>query len=163
IVILLRLLWMFPGAQVSYFVRRKFLRQGNRKPPARQIFVVGWAGMRGVVSLAAALSLPTALKTGAPFPARNLIIFLTFSGILVTLVLQGLTLPPLIRILGLAGSGAKRDEEDAARLAMVEAALTHLATVRTQDDDVWAELYDEFEQQYRRKLLAVSNTEHGEG
>ena len=60
--------------------------------------------MRGVVALAAAISLPETLKDGSPFPQRNLIIFVTFSVIFVTLVVQGLTLPPLIRRLGLAGS-----------------------------------------------------------
>ncbi len=73
--------------------------------------------MRGVVSLAAAIALPATLANGAPFTQRNLIIFLTFIVILVTLVLQGLTLPPLIRALGLAGAAAagipRKEKRDA--------------------------------------------------
>lgn len=66
----------------------------------RQIFVVGWTGMRGVVSLGAALALPALLADGSPFPQRNLIVFLAFCAICVTLVLQVVTLPHLIRALG---------------------------------------------------------------
>src|SRR5439155_695370 len=69
-------------------------------PPWQHVAIVGWAGMRGVVSLAAAFALPLALPTGQPFPGRDYILFVAFSVILVTLVLQGLTLPVLIRKLG---------------------------------------------------------------
>src|SRR6266851_1396820 len=126
IVIVLRMLWMFPGAHLSRLIRLRFLHQSYAVPSAKQIFVVGWTGMRCVVALAAAIALPEALSDGSPFPQRNLIIFLTFSVILVTLVLQGLTLPPLIRALGLAGSKGYESEEEEARKAMVEAALAHL-------------------------------------
>ncbi len=91
-------------------------------PPVKGIFIIGWTGMRGVVALAAALALPVTLSDGSPFPQRNLIIFLTFSVILVTLVLQGLTLPPLIRKLGLAGQSMIAVEEHEARRIIVEAA-----------------------------------------
>jgi len=77
LLILLRLAWVFPGARLSYFLRRRIGHQKEALPQARQIFVVGWTGMRGVVSLAAALALPTLLKDGSPFPHRDLIIFLT--------------------------------------------------------------------------------------
>jgi CPA1 family monovalent cation:H+ antiporter len=63
------------------------------------VFIMGWCGMRGIVSLAAALALPQTLEDGSAFPERDLIIFLTFVVIAVTLVLQGLTLTPLIRML----------------------------------------------------------------
>ena len=111
LVIVLRLLWVFPGASLSYWIRRRFLRQNEARPPLRQLFITGWTGMRGVIALAAALSLPQQLADGRPFPQRNLIIFLTFSVILVTLVLQGLTLPTLIRALGLAGSAGPDHEK----------------------------------------------------
>src|SRR2546423_8402620 len=103
VVILLRLVWVFPGARLSYFIRRTILGQPEKTPPARSLFVVGWTGMRGVIALAAALALPQVLSDGSPFPRRNLIIFLTFCVILVTLVGQGLSLPAVIRALGLAG------------------------------------------------------------
>src|SRR5437588_388017 len=99
VVVLLRLFWVFPGARLAYFVRRRILGQRENTPPARQIFVVGWTGMRGVIALAAALALPQMLSDGRPFPQRNLIIFLTFCVIVVTLVGQGLSLPVVIRAL----------------------------------------------------------------
>jgi NhaP-type Na+/H+ or K+/H+ antiporter len=74
-------------------------------PGGKQIFIVAWTGMRGVLALAAAISLPTVLQNGAPFPQRNVIIFLTFCVIFATLVLQGLTLPAVIRKLGLSAGG----------------------------------------------------------
>src|SRR6267143_4410076 len=83
VVILLRLFWAFPGAHLAYFIRRRFLHQNEHVPPARQIFVFGWTGMRGVIALAAAMALPRTLAAGSPFPLRDLIIFLTFSVILV--------------------------------------------------------------------------------
>ncbi len=95
VVILLRLVWVYPGALVSNFIRRRILHQTETVPTPQEVFIVGWTGMRGVVALAAAISLPEYLGNGAPFPQRNLIIFLTFCVIFVTLVLQGLTLPSL--------------------------------------------------------------------
>src|SRR5262249_61373036 len=86
-------------------------------------FLMGWIGMRGIVSLAAALALPLATASGAPFPFREDIILLTFSVIIVTLVLQGLTLAPLLRRLGLRDDSALADEELRARDAAVAAAL----------------------------------------
>src|SRR5207245_3895434 len=117
----------------AYFIRRRFLGQDEGVPPARQIFVTGWTGMRGVISLAAALSLPEVLADGRPFPRRNLILFLTFSVILVTLVLQGLTLPWLIRILGLSGAAGLNCEEQEARRIVLEKALQHVEEARRKD------------------------------
>ncbi len=88
LLILLRLMWMFPGAYLANVIRRRFLHQPEQLPPARHIFIVGWTGMRGVVSLAAAIALPQTLANGVPFAQRNMIVFLTFSVILVTLVLR---------------------------------------------------------------------------
>jgi len=113
--ILLRLIWMFPGAYLANLIRKRILHQNERLPAPREIFVVGWTGMRGVISLAAAIALPQTLANGSPFAQRNMIIFLAFSVILVTLVLQGLTLPPLIRALGLAGVSTPHPEENEAR------------------------------------------------
>ena len=79
IVILLRLLWIYPGAYIAYLLRTRVLHQKYPLPSVKQIFVVGWTGMRGVVALAAALALPETLADGRPFPQRNLIVFLTFS------------------------------------------------------------------------------------
>jgi monovalent cation/hydrogen antiporter len=156
IVILLRMIWMFPGAYISTFVRSRVFHQNVGKPSVRQIFVVGWTGMRGVLALAAAISLPEVLRDGSSFPHRNLIVFLTFSVILVTLVLQGLTLPPLIRALGLAGKGGHSSEEKEARQAMVEAALAHLEDARAKDAGALAGIYEELGQKYRHRLAKLT-------
>src|SRR6266849_335540 len=156
IVIVLRMLWMFPGAHLSRFIRSCFLHQNYAVPSAKQIFVVGWTGMRGVVALAAAIALPEALSDGSPFPQRNLIIFLTCSVILVTLVLQGLTLPPLIRALGLAGKAGNDGEEDEARRIITSTALSHLESARGQDLEDFAAVYDDLARRYTRRLASLS-------
>ncbi len=155
VVILLRLVWMFPGAYSANLIRRRVLKQNVTVPAARQIFVLGWTGMRGVVALAAAISLPDKLADGTDFPQRNLIIFLTFSVILVTLVLQGLTLPPLIRALGLAGRSGRDEEEDQARKLMVEAALKFLGEERERDAGSFTDVYDEIAHRYEHRLALL--------
>ncbi|HEY2459657.1 MAG TPA: Na+/H+ antiporter [Candidatus Acidoferrum sp.] len=158
LVIALRLLWIFPGAYVSNFIRRRIFHQKEPLPSPRAIFVVGWTGMRGVIALAAALSLPLTLGDGSPFPQRNLIIFLTFCVILVTLVLQGLTLPALIRGLGLAlPPGIDREEENARR-TMLGTALQYIEEQRTADQNsqLTAE-FDDLASHYARRLASLTN------
>jgi len=155
-VIVLRLLWMYPGSQLAYLIRARMLHQKYAKPSAKQIFVVGWTGMRGVVALAAAIALPEILSDGSPFPQRNLIIFLTFSVILVTLVLQGLTLPPLIRALGLAGKAGSDGEEEEARRIITSTALSHLENARGADLEDFAAVYDDLSRRYTRRLASLS-------
>lgn len=120
-----RLVWMFPGAYVPRFLFPK-LRAKNPYPPWQAVVIAGWTGMRGVVSLAAALSLPVATAGGAPFPARDLIIFLTFTAILATLVLQGLTLPPLIRWLAVGEDKTPEREEQHARVEIAKAGVARV-------------------------------------
>ena len=124
-VIVVRLAWVFPGSYLPRWLSGR-VRARERAPSPRAVLIVGWAGMRGVVSLAAALALPLTVKGGAPFPERDLVIFLTFSVILATLVGQGLTLPWLIRRLGVGDDGSAAHEELHAREAAVEAALARL-------------------------------------
>lgn len=156
VLIVLRLIWMFPGARISNIIRRRLLHQNVPIPDERSVFIVGWTGMRGVVALAAAISLPEMLGNGDPFPHRGAMIFLTFCVILVTLVLQGLTLPPLIRRLGLGGqSGKPRGEEDARR-AMVEAALAYLEHSRDISDQGLAPVYDDLIRLQQRRLQLLT-------
>src|SRR4051812_73775 len=155
LVIVLRLLWVYPGTMLAYWIRRNVLHQNEQSPPARQIFVTGWTGMRGVIALAAALSLPEQLADGSPFPQRNMIIFLTFSVILVTLVLQGLTLPALIRTLGLVGATGPNCEETEARRIMAEAALAQLNKTSEESEPNSAALYDDLKEHYRRRLSSL--------
>ena len=154
--ILLRLFWTFPGAYLSHFIRTRLLHQNEKLPGARQIFVVGWTGMRGVIALAAAMSLPKLVDDGSPFPHRDLIVFLTFCVILVTLVFQGLTLPPLIRILGLAETSGPKHEEHEARRLVLEAAQARLEEIRRTDPSGFAEVYDDLEQHYKHRLAGIS-------
>jgi len=147
VVIGVRLGWNFT---LPYLVRLLDRRPGQvmRRLGARERLVTGWSGMRGAVSLAAALALPE------DFPMRNLILFLTFAVILATLVVQGLTLPVLIRWLRVSGDGGEEKEEVRARLAAAQAALDRLAELSGADwtrDDTVERLQGLFE--FRRRRL----------
>src|ERR1700677_1834459 len=155
ILIVLRLTWVFPGAHLSHFFHTQLGHRTEAPPEPREVFVVGWTGMRGVVSLAAALALPTTLSDGSPFPNRDLIICLTFSVIFVTLVLQGLTLPPLIRLLGLAGVEGPNCEELEARRIAAQAALDELEGAKARDREESAEIYDDLANHYRQRLKSL--------
>jgi Na+/H+ antiporter len=156
-VILTRIAW---GNTMPYVVRALDRRpqQRARRAGWRLRMIVGWSGMRGAVSLAAALALPS------DFPQRDLVLFLTFAVIFATLVLQGLTLPALIRRLGVHDDGAEEREELVARRAAVEAALARLdqlgAADWTRDDTVerMRALY-----RYRRSRLAARAGEADDG
>jgi monovalent cation/hydrogen antiporter len=92
----------------------------------RLVTIVAWSGMRGVVSLAAALALPLTIAGSEPFPNRSLIIFLTFSVIFSTLVLQGLTLRPLVKWFGIKQDGQEHEIERAARLKIASSVIEHI-------------------------------------
>jgi CPA1 family monovalent cation:H+ antiporter len=155
LLILLRLAWVYPGAGIAWLVRTRLAHQNERPPRLRNIFVLGWTGMRGVVSLAAALALPAVLADGSPFPQRNLIVFLTFCVIFVTLVLQGISLPPLIRALGLAGAAGPNCEEQEARRIVIEAAVSHLEDAKNRDSRESAPLYEDLARHYRQRLASL--------
>jgi Na+/H+ antiporter len=121
-----RFLWLFTTPYVIRMLDRR-PSQVERRVGAAPRVVVGWAGMRGAVSLAAALSLPLETDAGAPLPERELVIFLAYCVVVFTVVVQGLTLPALIRRLGVVEDGAEEEaEEHAARIAAAEAALAAL-------------------------------------
>jgi CPA1 family monovalent cation:H+ antiporter len=115
-----RMLWVFP---LSAVIQR---RGGARRPSWPVPAVVSWAGTRGVVPLAAALSIPLASASGAPLPQRDLIVVLATAVIVVSLIVQGLTLEPLVRLAGIAQPGGTQHEETVARLRLAEAALARL-------------------------------------
>lgn len=150
-VIFLRLLWVFPTVYIAYFIRTRILKQPYPAPSPKGVFIIGWTGMRGVVALAAAISLPQALANGAPFPQRNMILFLTFCVIFVTLVLQGLTLPALIRWLGLSSPSRIGSEEQMARRKMIEAALARLESLRSEGHPEFEQVYDDIVRLYQRR------------
>ena len=121
-----RFLWMFTTPYVIRVLDRRPSQVERRVGPGPRV-VVAWAGMRGAVSLAAALALPLETDAGAPFPERDLVIFLAYCVVLFTVVVQGLTLPMLIRRLGVVDDGSDDEtEEHAARIAAAEAALEAL-------------------------------------
>jgi monovalent cation/hydrogen antiporter len=158
LLILLRLIWSFPGAYLSYFFRRHVLHQNEQPPSLRGVFIIGWTGMRGVIALAAAISLPQTIADGSPFPHRDLIVFLTFAVILVTLVVQGLTLSPLIRALGLAAPTGPDCEEQEARRLMIEAAIAHLNNRdRANEPAESTDLYDDIHKYYSHRLANISH------
>jgi Na+/H+ antiporter len=151
VVIALRILWMYPGAWLAYFIRTRLLKQSYRPPNARAVFVLGWTGMRGVLALAAAISLPRRLDNGSPFPQREVIIFLTFCVILVTLVVQGLTLPSLIRKLGLSEADPLETVEREARQRMLRGALDYLESLDSAarpDEAVWLDVLHHYKERY---------------
>ena len=105
----------------------------NPAPPLNRSAVVAWAGMRGAVSLAAALAVPLTTNDGSSFPTRDLIVFLTFCVILGTLVVQGLTLPMLIRVLGVEADHLDEKEEAKARIKAADAAIARLSELESED------------------------------
>jgi CPA1 family monovalent cation:H+ antiporter len=107
-VILVRIVWVYVFAYLPRMLF-KHIREREPAPTPAQVFVVAWAGMRGVVSLAAAFGVPMTTMSGAPFPGRPQLVFLTFVVVIGTLLLHGLTLPWLIRRLGVQGDEARTD------------------------------------------------------
>lgn len=126
-----RLLWMFPGALLSNLVPKR-LRTTETAPSFSELVVTGWAGMRGTITLAAALSIPHLLPDGTPFPARDIVIFLSFGVVVSTLLLHGTTLETLICKLGLRADGTREKEDRLARIAAVEGGLDHLRTAEAR-------------------------------
>lgn len=156
VLVLLRLAWMFPATRAAWWVRTRIGHQAYEQPPANQVFVVGWTGMRGVVALAAADSIPLTLSDGSPFPQRNMIVFLTFSLILVTVVLQGLSLPLVIRLLRLQTQNTGYCEEGEARHLMLQAAIDFLSERRVSakgSDEI--HLYEDLLHQFHHRMTSV--------
>jgi len=123
VVISVRIIWIYPTVHIANWIDRLRGHAEATSINNKKLFVIGWSGMRGVVSLATALALPLTLENGDAFPQRNLILFVTFVVILVTLVFQGLTLPLLIRFLKVAEPKGKAAlEEKRLRLALAKGA-----------------------------------------
>jgi monovalent cation/hydrogen antiporter len=150
VVIGVRFLWVFP---MAWMERRLFsgAKSTAQFLDAGALVVVSWAGMRGVVSLAAALALPLMLSNGEEFPYRHVILFLTFCVIFVTLVLQGLTLPFIVRWLGVEERGDDFQAESKARELLIneiieridEEALSTIEPVQRESLEQWRNYYEE--------------------
>jgi Na+/H+ antiporter len=131
-VIAVRIAWVFPAASLPRLLSAR-LRARDPCPGWRQLATVAWVGMRGGLSLAAALALPLTLTDGTPFPQRDLVIFFTFGVILVTLVGQGLSLGPIIGLLGLQRDGSLEREHALAHLVAARAALSRLDELASEE------------------------------
>jgi monovalent cation/hydrogen antiporter len=131
-VILIRIIWIFPLSYVPWVLWGRSERR-EPAPPWQRPAVVSWMGLRGAVTLAAALAIPLTTDAGDPFPNRTLIIYLAFAVIVVTLVFQGLTLPVVIRALGVEADDLAEREENKARIHAADAALARLEELVDED------------------------------
>ncbi|HKA27352.1 MAG TPA: cation:proton antiporter, partial [Gaiellaceae bacterium] len=131
-VIVVRIIWIFPLSYVPWILWGRSERH-EPAPPWQRPAVVSWMGLRGAVTLAAALAIPLSTDAGDPFPERNLIIYLAFAVILATLVFQGLTLPFVIRTLGVEADDVSVKEESEARIKAADAAIARLDELAGED------------------------------
>jgi CPA1 family monovalent cation:H+ antiporter len=166
--LLIRPLWLLLSESLPASLHTR-LATGRLSGP--ELTVLSWAGTRGVISLVAIFTLPTVTDNGAPFPLRDLLLFCTFVAVLVTLVAQGFTFGPLVRLLGVradqADSARVRNE---ARIAALDAAVTRLAELRTeQHDDLEDHAIEAIETQFRdrrnryqRRALLLGSAEDGD-
>jgi CPA1 family monovalent cation:H+ antiporter len=162
VVIAVRLIWqVLPELLEKLFPPAGALATGE---DWRERLLIGWSGMRGALSLAAALALPLTLDSGEPFVERDLILFLTVAVILVTLVGQGLTLPPLIKALGLSTTKAWAPDEAVVRLALAQAALDRIDQLEVERPELPDEAIDRMRQIYQARFarcLAQMSGEEG--
>ena len=162
-VVVIRFLWVFPATYVPRALSKR-IRAADPYPPWQYPALISWTGMRGAVSLAAALAIPLHTDAGVDFPRRDLIIYLTFAVILATLVGQGLTMPLVIRALGLEDDGVAEREAVKARIHAADAALNRIDElideewVREDTADRLRRLY-----RFRRNRFAERYTGDGDG
>lgn len=148
VVIIVRFIWVIPAATLSRFLGKRVWQ--SEPFEARNLVVFGWAGMRGVVSMAAALALPLTLKDGSPFPHRNLVIYLSFCVILSTLVLLGLTLPWIIKKLKIERYSMAAEEYQV-RTEVVSDAITHIeGNLSLVQDELLHNIKSKYEVKYNR-------------
>lgn len=162
--IIIRIIWVFPGTYIPRMLFKK-IRKTEPYPGWKSVFLIAWSGMRGVVSLASALAIPLALPGGESFPHRNLILFIAFVVILVTLVLQGLSLSPIIRRLGIeVDEEPEKVQQLAMRIRLAESVLAFLDTnyaAETKSHEVYKRVRDRYERmiEVAKKRLATEETE----
>lgn len=156
--ILIRAAWVFPAAYLPRLLSSSY-QQRDPAPPWQHVVVLSWAGMRGAISLAAALALPQTLADGSPFPQRDLLVFIAFGVILVTLVGQGLTLPLLIRRLGVGDDGSADHEEFHAREIAAEAAVDRIQQLAKEWPE-HRELVETLRGQYAHRASHVGEHNH---
>jgi monovalent cation/hydrogen antiporter len=160
-VIVVRIAWQFlPGSLERVLPKAGVASTGD---DWRESLLIGWSGMRGAISLAAALALPLELDSGASFASRNLILYLTVAVILVTLVAQGLTLPWLVKRLGLAASQPWAPDEAVARLAAAQAALDRIDELEASGEPVPEVAIERLRELYRARFARCVASLSGDG
>ncbi len=160
LVIVSRIVWVFPSTYLPRWLFRR-VRERDPSPPWQQPAFVAWSGMRGAVTLAAALAIPLRTHAGAAFSDRGLIVFLAFCVVLATLVVQGLSLPLVIRALGLEEDvQMERKEEAKARVRGAEAALARLDEL-VEEDWVRPDTAERMRGLYRFRINRFSEPYHG--
>lgn len=162
-VIVIRFVWIYPATYLPRLLSPR-LRERDPSPPWQVPTVLGWTGMRGAVSLAAALAIPVTIDSGAPFPQRDLIIFLTYAVILATLILQGLSLPLFIRKLGVEADETTAQREATARLLAARAAMDRIDQLAREDwvrEDTAQRLKGAYEFRIRRFSARFDETDDG--
>jgi CPA1 family monovalent cation:H+ antiporter len=154
VAIVIRIVWVYPGAYLPRICSKK-IREKEANPGWKPVFIIGWSGMRGVVSLASALAVPFSLTDGASFPHRNLILFITFVVILFTLVLQGLSLPLLIRLLKIEVQENEEDQKLSIRLRLAGAALDYIEAEYAQET-ASIDAFNRLKERYER-MIEITN------
>lgn len=154
LVIAIRIAWVFPAAYLPRLLSKR-IRMREARPSWQGVFVVGWSGMRGLVSIAAALAVPLTLPGGEAFPNRNLILFITFIVILMTLVFQGLSLPLVTKWLKIKGQNDGGLQEQEIRLRLANAVLAFLEANYT-DETAENETFARVKNRYERMVEHVS-------
>ena len=155
VAIIVRIAWVFPGAYLPRILSKR-VRKREEKPRPKSVFIIAWSGMRGVVSLASALAIPFSLTGGAAFPHRNLILFITFTVILFTLVLQGLSLPFLIRWLRVEVNENAEEQKLSIRLRLAGAALDYITTEYTEETQA-IDAFGRLKARYERMVEIANN------
>jgi CPA1 family monovalent cation:H+ antiporter len=155
--IVVRFVWVFISLYVGGDRRGGKSRRTGKTARWKKPFFIAWAGLRGADSLVIALALPLTIHGGAPFPSRDLIIFATFGVIFMTLVVQGLSLAPLVRKLGLEEDGSVAKEERLARITMADAALESLKEI-SKSEKVPPDVVEKLREEYRHRRLAAEQT-----
>ena len=155
LIILIRLIWLFATTYIPVLPSKK-LGNSSLRPNWKEVFLVGWAGMRGVISLASALAIPEFLADGSEFPERDLVLFVSFVVILVTLVFQGLSLPWIIKKLNF-------DEDKPEVPAVIQSQQIHLLLVKLSIDRLEEKYAGLLESNILVKNLRLRFEAEGEG
>lgn len=154
-IILIRMIWVFPAAYLPWLISKK-IRKTESRPDWKTVFIISWSGMRGVVSLAAALSIPLTMISGEAFPHRDLILFISFIVILCTLLIQGLTLPWVVRKLDLTAKANEWKQELTIQANLASAVLTYLNTHCVQEMET-NKAYQMLKERYEHQLKSQQN------